>query len=648
MKSIYLLALAIALSETNPVYADFSTNFSTVERFTSNGNLDGAMSALQNLNLPSDETLKYLNEGMLLRLQGRYTESNERFEKGKILMQKYQAISLTEQVASVALNDTYKAYEGLPSEQLVVYSMEALNYLQSGRTEDAAVEARQFNVKQGLLAQQNHNAEYLSGAFVRYLNGMIFEANRENDDARIEYQKAIEGYQTLGMPVPQTLRDSLTRVEKHSGKQSEVILIFQNGLGPTLRENKTRIPNPSPAPNTPSFFSIALPEFVPRPAPVSRVELTYGTQKVNSELVEDITSISKKSFDDKLSVIQSRAVARMVAKSVASTLAKQALQQSGAEDKLADQLGLGSFKSLFHSGTNAAIDVAVDATEKADTRTWALLPSNILMARIPVAPAKEPFQVTATYYGANGTKVGEKIFNIASIKKGEKIFKSDYYIEPDSIVIPSTTSYASNSTSKSSSQERESFMFFGFGLGLDPGSGYTDFQTQIYSTSNSYQGSPTYKPDYSIYLGGYSGLIGFEIGFKAIGGYTDKLASKSYNYCTGYYCYQSTDEITMNGNAAYYALLFRTAKTKDYVYLKAGLASTNMTILESSFGVYANSQLTTSGTGGVLAIGWDIFPLRMEVESMTITLPTPTSNGFVDNVNTTTSTLTTFNLGLVF
>ena len=644
MKATKIVVFALALFVTSPVYADFSTDFSSVERFAANQNLDGAMTALQNLNLPNDETLKYLNEGMLLRLQGKYAESNENFEKGKSLMQKYQAISLTEQAASIALNDTHKAYEGLPSEQLVVYAMEALNYLQSGRTEDAAVEARQFNVKQGLLAQQNHNAEYLSGAFVRYLNGMIFEANREDDDARIEYQKAIEGYQALGMSIPQTLQDSLTRVEKHSATQSEVILVFQNGLGPTLREDKKSIPNPSPMPNTPSFFSIALPEFVPRPAPVSRIELTYGAKKANSELVEDITSISKKSFDDKLTVIQSRAVARMVAKSIASTAAKQALQQSGVEDKLADQLGLGSYKSLFHSGTNLAIDVAVDATEKADTRTWALLPSNILMARLPVNPTVVPFQVTATYYDAYGAKVGEKSFDIASIKTGQKVFESDYYIKPDSIVTPST-SYASNSAPTSRSQEADSFLFFGLGVGLDPGSGYTDFQTQTYTTANSFQGNPTYKPDFSIYLGGYSGLIGFEIGFKAIGGYTDNLASNTYN--CGFYC-QSTDTITVSGNAAYYALLLRTATTKDYVYLKAGLANTNMTVQESSYGVYANGQVTTSGTGGVLAIGWDNYPFRLELEGMTITLPTPTYNGFMDSNNTTTTTLTTLNFGLVF
>jgi hypothetical protein len=368
---------------------------------------------------------------------------------------------------------------------------------------------------------------------------------------------------------------------------------------------------------------------------VDHVELTYGTQKVNSELVEDVTAVSKKSFDDKLPSIRSRAMARMAVKSVGSTLIKQ----SGVTDQLADSMGLGNFKSLF----KAAPDLINDYTESADTRTWALLPGNILMARLSVAPTNDKTQATATYYDAYGGKIGEKKFDLDPIKKGQKMFISDSFVKPDSIIAPASTRYASNS---SGTQAADSFMFFGFGVGLDSGTGYTDFQNQIYTTSYS-TGNAIAKPDLSVYLGGYSGLIGFELGYKVIGGYTDNLMSNSYNYCP-YYCYQSTDAITVNGNATYYALLLRSSKTKNYVYLKAGLASTNMTIQESSFGAYANGQMTTTGSGSVLGVGWDILPLRIELESMSITVPTPTYNGFMSKSNTTTSTLTTVNFGLVF
>ncbi len=395
-----------------PGCATYSASMAHVENAAANRDLDAANKALDKLKLGgSDETLLHLNKGTLLRWQGQYADSNTQFEAAKNLMEQLDAISIKEQAASVTINDTFKAYEGLPSEQLMVYSFEALNYLQMGDVDDAAVEARQFNLKQRLLAEKHRNAKYLSGAFVRYLNGMVYEAAGEPDSARIEMQKAVDGYkaQNAGFPIPRKLGDDLARLKAGKPAPSEVVFILHNGLGATLAENVIRVANPAYDPRNPKsigMISLAVPRFVRRPIPVDHVVLSAGAFSATSEEVEDVNGIAEKSFNDRLPVIIARGVARMAVKLAA---------EAEVNKKEADN----PMVSIF---TN----IAANASERADTRSWTLLPGNILMARLSLPAGKH--DVTATYYDGGGNVLGSRDFKDVEVKPGQKSFVSDYFL----------------------------------------------------------------------------------------------------------------------------------------------------------------------------------------------------------------------------
>lgn len=401
-----LTVLAVVL--VLPGCATYSASFATVESATAKRDLDGAVKSLDELKLSgTDEALHHLNKGTLLRLQGRYAESNQHFDAAKAIMEKFNAISIKEQMASVTVNDTMKAYEGLPSEQMMVYAFEALNYLQAGDTDGAAVEARQFDVKQHLIAEKNSNAKYLSGAFVRYLNGMVYEAAGERDEARIEMQKAVEGYkaQNSGFPLPSALAADVARLVAGKPAASEVVFILHNGLGPSLDEAVIRVRNPDPQSGS-AFLSLAVPKFVKRSLPVARVVLSEGTSSATAEVVEDVNDIAEKSLNDRLPLITARAVARMVAKNIAAGKAKK---EGG------DLLGF-------------ALDIATAVSERADTRTWSLLPGNIQMARLPLPAGTH--DVTATYYSANGNVIGSREFKGVVVRDRHKAFVSDYLLNP--------------------------------------------------------------------------------------------------------------------------------------------------------------------------------------------------------------------------
>ena len=409
MVTTMILAVLVIL----PGCATYSSGFARVENAAANHDLDGAITLLDGLKLSkADETLLCLNKGTLLHLQGKYAESNQEFETAKNLMESLAAISVTEQTASVAVNDTMKAYEGQPTDQLLLYSFAALNYLQMGDVEAAAVEARQFDVKQGLITSKNPKAVYLGGAFVRYLNGMVYEAAREKDSARIEMQKALKAYQLQqsGFEIPQGLLADLSRLKQRKSPPSEVVFVLHNGLGPFLKDATVRVPNPNPMAGT-ALLSLSIPEHVARPAPVHHVVLTANTVSATSERVEDINDIAAKSLTDRMPTITARAVSRLVAKNLAAGAAK---------DRSGDVAGSYSFL------VNAVIDVAAIVSEMADTRSWSLLPASIDMARLSLPAGTH--NVTATYYDTQGNVLDVREYKDVVVKKGEKSFLSDYYL----------------------------------------------------------------------------------------------------------------------------------------------------------------------------------------------------------------------------
>lgn len=397
--------------------ATYSAGFAKVESATAQRDLDRAVKSLDELKLTgADEALHHLNKGTLLRLQGNYAESNKHLDTAKSMMEKLDAISVTEQLASVSVNDTMKAYEGLPSEQLMLYSFEALNYLQMNDIDAAAVEARQFDIKQGLIAKKYSNAKYLSGAFVRYLNGMVYEAAGERDSARIEMQKAVDGYkaQNSGFGVPQALLNDLSRLKAGKPAPNEVVFILHNGLGPSLNEATIRVANPNPQKGS-ALLSLSVPKFARRSVPVARVELSAASVSANSEVVEDINDIAEKSLNDRLPLITARAVARMLVKNAAAGEAKKRSNELGAFGMLA----------------NIAMDVGTAASERADTRSWSLLPGNINMARLSLPEGTH--DVTATYYNSNGGILGTRVFKDVVVKQGRKTFVSDYFLNPPAL-----------------------------------------------------------------------------------------------------------------------------------------------------------------------------------------------------------------------
>jgi uncharacterized protein len=152
-----------------------------------------------------------------------------------------------------------------------------------------------------------------------------------------------------------------------------------------------------------------VPRFVQRPVPVTRFELSGSEQEATSELVENVNAIARKSLDDRLPAITARAVARMVVK---NAMARNIKNQGGDS-------GAAMLMSIV-------TDVSAIVTERADTRSWSLLPGNILMARLALPPGTHDLKVN--YYDSFGKVLATRDYDAVQVTAGRRVFLSDYIL----------------------------------------------------------------------------------------------------------------------------------------------------------------------------------------------------------------------------
>lgn len=348
-----------------------------------------------------DRTLYELNKGMLLRLTGDYAASNEVLESAKLEMQRLGAISISENLTALALNEATRSYAGQPYEQLLLHAYKALNYLSLDQPDEARVEMLQADIKMREWAAGNDVEGILASAFVRYLAGVVFEINGEWSDALIDYRKAYEIYRETGRPVPGCLQKDLLRLTAHMGltdehkrlqasfnqttwrsvedlrQQAELIVFYHQGLVSELREQIVF----SYSPELAYSVQVAVPFYEWPVSYFPRAYIEADGVAIETELLENIDQLARDNLAVRLPGITLRAVARMVVK---KKLAHEARQENALAGFFADVVGL--------------------ATERADTRSWSTLPSSIQVARLVLPPGEHRIHI-----GNTGTPLEENV-----------------------------------------------------------------------------------------------------------------------------------------------------------------------------------------------------------------------------------------------
>jgi len=383
--------------------------------------------------------LYYMEEGILAHFALRFKESNESFSRAEQIMDELYTRSISKQTASFLINDNTIPYRGEDFESAMVNLFMALNYVGLGLKDEALVEARKVDNKLNIINSrypEDKKNVYKEDAFIRFLMGVLYESDGEDNDAFISYRKAEEIYRTdyrqnYGISPPVLLIENLLSSAKamdfieelkeirgqysnvafmapaEKKEMAEIYLIHYNGLGPEKVEKRWVVPLPDGY-----LVKVAYPKFKQRYYQIVRgatilKNLTSGASyECSTFLMENIGSIAVKNLENRTGRIKAKAIARATTKYLATKAVSSKAKKEG-----------GALAGLL---VQVAGNVASAATEQADTRHWRLLPAEIRVGKITVPPGE--YKGRISFVNASGAVVTSREIERFAVKRGEKRF----------------------------------------------------------------------------------------------------------------------------------------------------------------------------------------------------------------------------------
>lgn len=406
------------------------------------GDYDSALSILRENRgryRSGDAALYYMEEGLLSHYAGRYEESSWSLLQAEEILDELYTRSVSRQTASFWINDTTVPYRGEDFEDALVNLFLAMNYASLGLHDDALVEARRVDseLAQSLNPQAIDplNADP-QDAFVRFIMGVLYEADGELNNAFIAFRNAERIYRTQYLPTygiapPAVLLEKLLSaamqlgfqaemdqiLQHHPGleppllprplQSAEIFLLHYNGPGPEKVETFWTVPMPDGY-----VAKIAYPQFKVRDYAIDRSRVRIRDRNsgrvydFETEPMEPVGAIAAVGLEDRIEQIKSRAVARATVKYLATKAAAEAVGRETGD----------SAGALIHIFGNLLGLVS----ENADIRHWRLLPDEIRLGCVQV-PAGG-YEGDIAFFDAHGATLRSEKVPPFHVDAGEKKF----------------------------------------------------------------------------------------------------------------------------------------------------------------------------------------------------------------------------------
>jgi len=340
-----------------------------------------------------DRLLVLLDRGMILHAAGHFDESIAALAEADRLSQQLDGISISEEAKALLSNERQRAYRGEDFEKLMISVLQALNYAELGKDEDALVEVRRVNERiHKMITDEKKPYEQL--AIARYLGGILYEDEGDWDNAFIDYHEAQKLQPDLG-----TLAEPLLRLAKKTQRddayqelkkkypdvpekplgrdEGQLVVIVESGLSPEKRSAQREHHGER------GVELVDVPVYRDRwPRTVATVQV--GEQVQSATTVTSLSEVAKVHLDDR--------IGRMLAKSLASTAVKAGVAAGAGALTKSEEVGVATFLLL-------------SLTTRADLRSWLSLPAEFQLARFRLAPGK--YQVRVTQRGITNEQAVE-------------------------------------------------------------------------------------------------------------------------------------------------------------------------------------------------------------------------------------------------
>jgi uncharacterized protein len=331
-----------------------------------------------------DQLLAMMDEGMVLHAAGKFEESIKVLAQADKLSERLDFVSVSEEAKVLISSERERAYRGEDFEKLMISTLQALNYAQLGKDEDALVEVRRVNERmQRMINDEKKPYEQL--AVARYLTAVLWEDQGHADDAFIDYYEANKLAGDLG-----SLAEPLVRLAKETGRtdalrqlrkqypwaepqplgkdEGQILVVIEAGKAP-VKTNGTRSGGPKAE-------VIAVPVFRDRPwIRQSQVVLDGDARSaVQPTTITSIEQVAKIHLNYRIDGLVARQLGALAIRTGAAVGVGQA---TGSET-----LGILTFLALSY-------------LNQPDLRSWMSLPAEFQLAHFRVPAGMHRLTVVA-------------------------------------------------------------------------------------------------------------------------------------------------------------------------------------------------------------------------------------------------------------
>lgn len=329
--------------------------------------------------------LYHLEKAMIYDRLGELKKSRQQFFIADRLVDEFFTQSISKEAASYILSSDTTEYRGEDYEKIFIHTMLALSFIRSNKLQQALVEARRINLKLHEInaGRGDRNNRYNEDAFARYLAALIHEVNTNSDSAFIDYQKSFRLYwdkfkifndliiprqvgsalYQAGIRAKRTLDPTLQRRISKADRRprsatAQVVVIHQLGEIANKESREFMLPFKR------QVIRFSFPVIVTRKKSFGRTGISLSGKFIAAEQMVNLDRIAYISLEDRRLRITAKQMVRLLAK---GHLTEQVHRQLGPL-------------------AGVAFNIYAAATETADTRSWSLLPSRILVTRLSTQP----------------------------------------------------------------------------------------------------------------------------------------------------------------------------------------------------------------------------------------------------------------------
>jgi hypothetical protein len=380
----------------------------------------------------------FLDKGLLEHYAGNYSASSTDLQNAERLIEEAYTKSISEGFFSYILNDNTKEYPGEDFENIYLNVFNALNYYNRNDIEGALVEIRKLSNTNGKLDMLSRKYEYTdpktgatlkdsvnkqtgvsqlpdtksvsfsNSALARFLGALFYQAEGNEDSARIEFNQVYGAYSTNKNIYSGQVPKAVENAQNVPGGMSRLNIISFTGLSPVKEEKHIihYLPFRHPVLQVAAF---KLPVLVKRPSVINRIEVEVdGAKKFDLELLEDMGAVIEDTFNAHYSNIVLKTYIRTIIKYVVADVASM---ETGRQRN-----------ALVGLIMAVAARMAMDISERADIRMSRYLPDKAYIGGINLDSGT--YSVIIKYCDGNQVIHQEKFTDVTVKSDGLNLLQS--------------------------------------------------------------------------------------------------------------------------------------------------------------------------------------------------------------------------------